>query len=206
MAQDFMVCPKETNFCTNPREVFVLAHSQGVGVQVVVLAPRDSLHQRKVWLPAGALPALLAGGLGMVKVLLVCKAAKLCTGGSAKTTGCSRCPVLPRYIPGTEIKEKTEISRKRVLRAGALSVPPEHGSKEPQEAADSCLASLSLGLLWPLLLKHWHITAPSFLSAFSQGYPLSVSTSSAEATLIVLYPQTDDWFLSLQLLCPKGQG
>uniref|UniRef100_A0A8D2NH55 Post-GPI attachment to proteins 6 n=1 Tax=Zonotrichia albicollis TaxID=44394 RepID=A0A8D2NH55_ZONAL len=43
-------------------------------------------------------------------------------------------------------------------------------------------------------------------SAFSQGYPLSVSTSSAEATLIVLYPQTDDWFLSLQLLCPRAQG
>ncbi|XP_064246194.1 post-GPI attachment to proteins factor 6 isoform X1 [Passer domesticus] len=43
-------------------------------------------------------------------------------------------------------------------------------------------------------------------TAFSQGYPLSVSTSSAEAMLIVLYPQTDDWFLSLQLLCPRGQG
>ncbi|NWS50684.1 TMM8A factor, partial [Probosciger aterrimus] len=43
-------------------------------------------------------------------------------------------------------------------------------------------------------------------TAFFQGYPLSVSTSSAEATLIVLYPQTDDWFLSLQLICLKGQG
>ncbi|KAM6113980.1 LOW QUALITY PROTEIN: post-GPI attachment to proteins factor 6 [Pterocles gutturalis] len=43
-------------------------------------------------------------------------------------------------------------------------------------------------------------------TAFFQGYPLSVSMASAEATLIVLYPQTDDWFLSLQLLCPKGQG
>ncbi|XP_063270210.1 post-GPI attachment to proteins factor 6 isoform X1 [Prinia subflava] len=43
-------------------------------------------------------------------------------------------------------------------------------------------------------------------TAFSQGYPLSVSTASADAMLIVLYPQTDDWFLSLQLLCPKGQG
>uniref|UniRef100_A0A8C0HN27 Post-glycosylphosphatidylinositol attachment to proteins 6 n=1 Tax=Buteo japonicus TaxID=224669 RepID=A0A8C0HN27_9AVES len=43
-------------------------------------------------------------------------------------------------------------------------------------------------------------------TAFFQGYPLSVSTSSAEAMLIVLYPQTDDWFLSLQLICPKGQG
>lgn len=85
-------------------------------------------------------------------------------------------------------------------------VPPEHRSKEPQEAADPCVVSLSLGLLWALLLKLWHITAPSFLSAFSQGYPLSVSTSSGEAMLIVLYPQTDDWFLSLQLLCPRGQG
>lgn len=63
-----MECPRETDFGTNPHEVFVLVHSQGAGV----LAPRDSLHQRKVWLPAGALPALLAGGLGMVKVLLVC--------------------------------------------------------------------------------------------------------------------------------------
>ncbi|XP_069665910.1 post-GPI attachment to proteins factor 6 [Haliaeetus albicilla] len=43
-------------------------------------------------------------------------------------------------------------------------------------------------------------------TAFFQGYPLSMSTSSAEAMLIVLYPQTDDWFLSLQLICPKGQG
>uniref|UniRef100_A0A493TDR0 Post-GPI attachment to proteins 6 n=1 Tax=Anas platyrhynchos platyrhynchos TaxID=8840 RepID=A0A493TDR0_ANAPP len=44
------------------------------------------------------------------------------------------------------------------------------------------------------------------LNAFFQGYPLSVSTSSAEAMVIVLYPQTDDWFLSLQLICTKGQG
>lgn len=79
-----MVCPKESDFCTSPHEVFVLAQSQGAGVQVVVLAPRDSLHQRKVWLPAGALPALLAGGLGMVKVLLVCKAAKLCMEGQPR--------------------------------------------------------------------------------------------------------------------------
>ncbi|PKK24530.1 transmembrane protein 8A [Columba livia] len=43
-------------------------------------------------------------------------------------------------------------------------------------------------------------------TAFFQGYPLSVNASSAEATVIVLYPQTDNWFLSLQLVCPKGQG
>uniref|UniRef100_A0A8C6ZF73 Post-GPI attachment to proteins 6 n=1 Tax=Nothoprocta perdicaria TaxID=30464 RepID=A0A8C6ZF73_NOTPE len=43
-------------------------------------------------------------------------------------------------------------------------------------------------------------------TAFFQGYPLSVSASSTEAMLIVLYPETSDWFLSLQLICPKGQG
>ncbi|KFU88014.1 Transmembrane protein 8A, partial [Chaetura pelagica] len=43
-------------------------------------------------------------------------------------------------------------------------------------------------------------------TAFFQGYPLSLSTSSAEAMLLVLYPQTDNWFLSLQLICPRGQG
>lgn len=29
------MCPKESSFCTNSHEVFVLAHSQGAGVQVV---------------------------------------------------------------------------------------------------------------------------------------------------------------------------
>lgn len=118
------MCPKKPDFCTNPHEVFVLAHSQGAGVQVVVLAPQDSLYQRKIWLSAGALPALLAGGLRMMEVLLICKAAKLCTGGPAKTTGCSRCPGLPRYIPGTEMKEKIEISRKKGLESrGPVHAP-----------------------------------------------------------------------------------
>lgn len=31
-----MECPRESDFGTNPHEVFVLAHSQGAGVQVVV--------------------------------------------------------------------------------------------------------------------------------------------------------------------------
>lgn len=48
----------------------------------------------------------------MVKILLACKTAKLCTGQLAKTTGCSRCPVLPRYVPGTEMKEKTDLKKK----------------------------------------------------------------------------------------------
>uniref|UniRef100_A0A8C9F5R1 Post-glycosylphosphatidylinositol attachment to proteins 6 n=1 Tax=Pavo cristatus TaxID=9049 RepID=A0A8C9F5R1_PAVCR len=62
------------------------------------------------------------------------------------------------------------------------------------------------GLLQAFLPKFWYITALSSLQAFFQGYPLSLSTSSAEAMLIVLYPQTDDWFLSLQLICPNGQS
>ncbi|XP_028561801.2 post-GPI attachment to proteins factor 6 [Podarcis muralis] len=43
-------------------------------------------------------------------------------------------------------------------------------------------------------------------TAFSQGYPLNVSTSSPDATLIIPYPETANWFLSLQLLCPEGVG
>lgn len=51
----------------------VLACAQRAGV-----APEISLLQRKVWLPAGALPTLLAGGLGMVEILLVSREAELC--------------------------------------------------------------------------------------------------------------------------------
>ncbi|NWQ81474.1 TMM8A factor, partial [Columbina picui] len=52
----------------------------------------------------------------------------------------------------------------------------------------------------------WAGLSANSRGSFFQGYPLSVNASSAEATLIVLYPQTDDWFLSLQLVCHKGQG
>ncbi|XP_039216186.1 post-GPI attachment to proteins factor 6 isoform X3 [Crotalus tigris] len=40
-------------------------------------------------------------------------------------------------------------------------------------------------------------------TAFAQGYLLNVSTSSREAAVIVPYPQTGSWYLSLKLLCPK---
>ncbi|XP_067407279.1 post-GPI attachment to proteins factor 6 isoform X2 [Emydura macquarii macquarii] len=43
-------------------------------------------------------------------------------------------------------------------------------------------------------------------TAFFQGYPMNVTASSTEATLIIPYPETDNWFLSLQLVCPQGQG
>ncbi|XP_070617676.1 post-GPI attachment to proteins factor 6 isoform X2 [Erythrolamprus reginae] len=40
-------------------------------------------------------------------------------------------------------------------------------------------------------------------TAFVQGYGLNVSMSSREAAVIVPYPQSDSWYLSLKLLCPK---
>lgn len=41
-------------------------------------------------------------------------------------------------------------------------------------------------------------------TAFFQGYPLSLSASSRKANLIVPYPETDNWYLSLQLMCPES--
>ncbi|XP_015265381.1 PREDICTED: transmembrane protein 8A [Gekko japonicus] len=47
---------------------------------------------------------------------------------------------------------------------------------------------------------------PFVPAAFSQGYPLNVSGSSTEAALSIPYPESDYWFLTLQLLCPKDGG
>lgn len=63
----------------------------------------------------------------MVKVLLVHREAKLCSGGPGKQTGCCRCPVLSRQV----WKEQPRVSGARVLSIPLL--PPEDGSKEPQE-------------------------------------------------------------------------
>ncbi|XP_070267778.1 post-GPI attachment to proteins factor 6-like [Myotis yumanensis] len=41
-------------------------------------------------------------------------------------------------------------------------------------------------------------------TAFFQGYPLSLSTVSRKAHLIIPYPETDSWYLSLQLVCPQS--
>uniref|UniRef100_A0A8C8REF2 Post-glycosylphosphatidylinositol attachment to proteins 6 n=1 Tax=Pelusios castaneus TaxID=367368 RepID=A0A8C8REF2_9SAUR len=49
-------------------------------------------------------------------------------------------------------------------------------------------------------------TTQTCSTAFFQGYPLNVTASSTEATLIIPYPETDNWFLSLQLVCPQNQG
>ncbi|XP_064334324.1 post-GPI attachment to proteins factor 6 isoform X5 [Camelus dromedarius] len=41
-------------------------------------------------------------------------------------------------------------------------------------------------------------------TAFFQGYPLSLSASSRKTTLVIPYPETDNWYLSLQLVCPES--
>lgn len=38
-------------------------------------------------------------------------------------------------------------------------------------------------------------------TAFFQGHPLSLSASSRKASLVIPYPETDNWYLSLQLVC-----
>lgn len=109
LTQGFVGCPREADFGTSPPEIFVLAYALGFW------DADATLHQRKAWLPAGILPASLAGGLGTVKALLVCREAELCIGGLAKQTGRSRC------------LEEQESSPD-----GSLE-PPEDRSKEPQE-------------------------------------------------------------------------
>lgn len=44
-------------------------------------------------------------------------------------------------------------------------------------------------------------TSLNCTTAFFQGYPLSLSTLSRKANLIIPYPETDNWYLSLQLVC-----
>nr|XP_035939398.1 post-GPI attachment to proteins factor 6 isoform X2 [Halichoerus grypus] len=60
-------------------------------------------------------------------------------------------------------------------------------------------ASVPSQPLWPSLLR------PSpFPAAFFQGHPLSLSAASRKADLIIPYPETDNWYLSLQLVCPEN--
>ncbi|XP_023369533.1 post-GPI attachment to proteins factor 6 isoform X2 [Otolemur garnettii] len=47
-------------------------------------------------------------------------------------------------------------------------------------------------------------TSHNCTTAFFQGYPLSLSASSLRANLIIPYPETDNWYLSLQLVCLKS--
>lgn len=47
-------------------------------------------------------------------------------------------------------------------------------------------------------------TSLNCTTAFFQGYPMSLSASSHMANLIIPYPETDNWYLSLQLVCPES--
>ncbi|XP_012593255.1 post-GPI attachment to proteins factor 6 isoform X2 [Microcebus murinus] len=47
-------------------------------------------------------------------------------------------------------------------------------------------------------------TSHNCSTAFFQGYRLSLSASSHKANLIIPYPETENWYLSLQLLCPES--
>lgn len=47
-------------------------------------------------------------------------------------------------------------------------------------------------------------TSLNCTTAFFQGSPLTLSTASHKADLIIPYPETDNWYLSLQLVCPES--
>ncbi|XP_023413355.1 post-GPI attachment to proteins factor 6 isoform X1 [Loxodonta africana] len=47
-------------------------------------------------------------------------------------------------------------------------------------------------------------TSHNCTTAFFQGHPLTLSATSRQANLIVPFPETENWYLSLQLMCPKN--
>uniref|UniRef100_A0A8C7B632 Post-GPI attachment to proteins 6 n=1 Tax=Neovison vison TaxID=452646 RepID=A0A8C7B632_NEOVI len=47
-------------------------------------------------------------------------------------------------------------------------------------------------------------TSLNCTTAFFQGSPLTLSAASHKADLIIPYPETDNWYLSLQLVCPES--
>nr|XP_021530781.1 LOW QUALITY PROTEIN: transmembrane protein 8A [Aotus nancymaae] len=48
-------------------------------------------------------------------------------------------------------------------------------------------------------------TSLNCTTAFFQGHPLSLSAWSRKANLIIPYPETDNWYLSLQLTCSENE-
>ncbi|KAM6155384.1 post-GPI attachment to proteins factor 6 [Rhynchocyon petersi] len=47
-------------------------------------------------------------------------------------------------------------------------------------------------------------TSHNCTTVFFQGYPLTLSATSWQASLIIPFPETDNWYLSLQLMCPDN--
>ncbi|XP_006894921.1 PREDICTED: transmembrane protein 8A [Elephantulus edwardii] len=47
-------------------------------------------------------------------------------------------------------------------------------------------------------------TSYNCTTAFFQGYPLTLSATAWQANIIIPFPETDNWYLSLQLMCPEN--
>ncbi|XP_078237486.1 post-GPI attachment to proteins factor 6 isoform X3 [Pogona vitticeps] len=72
-------------------------------------------------------------------------------------------------------------------------------------------ADLGNATVWACLNPASPVLSPNATTggcrtAFAEGYSLSVSRSSAEASLAVPYPESDNWFLSLHLRCPESSA
>uniref|UniRef100_A0A452V650 Post-glycosylphosphatidylinositol attachment to proteins 6 n=1 Tax=Ursus maritimus TaxID=29073 RepID=A0A452V650_URSMA len=67
--------------------------------------------------------------------------------------------------------------------------------------ANSTLVAVCVNAASPFLSFN---TSLNCTTAFFQGYPLSLSAAARKADLIIPYPETDNWYLSLQLVCPEG--
>ncbi|KAM4820158.1 post-GPI attachment to proteins factor 6 isoform 2-T3 [Thomomys bottae] len=69
------------------------------------------------------------------------------------------------------------------------------------EIANSTLIAACVNAASPFLSFNASLNC---ITAFFQGYPLSLSALSTTASLTIPYPETDNWYLSLQLVCPES--
>ncbi|XP_012515088.1 PREDICTED: transmembrane protein 8A [Propithecus coquereli] len=74
-------------------------------------------------------------------------------------------------------------------------------STNKTEIANSTLVAACVNAASPFLSFN---ASHNCSTAFFQGYRLSLSASSRKAKLIIPYPETDNWYLSLQLVCPES--
>nr|KAF6442645.1 hypothetical protein HJG63_019566 [Rousettus aegyptiacus] len=87
---------------------------------------------------------------------------------------------------------------------GLLSPSPGYqdlGRNIRSMISNNTLVMVCVNAASPFLLFN---TSLNCTTAFFQGYSLSLSTSSRKAKLIIPYPETDNWYLSLQLVCPQS--
>nr|KAF6442644.1 hypothetical protein HJG63_019566 [Rousettus aegyptiacus] len=79
--------------------------------------------------------------------------------------------------------------------------PNRHWARIESMISNNTLVMVCVNAASPFLLFN---TSLNCTTAFFQGYSLSLSTSSRKAKLIIPYPETDNWYLSLQLVCPQS--